>query len=116
MEKHPSRLTLVQRIAVVKIYYECGKCYRDTSKLLSKQFDRPKVCHKAIKAVIDNFNKTGSVQDAKRSGRPVTATTDEKAKEMFSSLVRSPQKSTRRMSLELKISFKSVYNLMKKKI
>ena len=89
-----SRFPLEQRIAVVRIFYSCGCNAAETSRILSKKFGCSLVHGNNIKAIIDKFNETGSVKDAERSGRPVTATTDAKADELFDSLIRSPQKST----------------------
>ena len=109
-----SHLPLEQRIAVVWIFYSCGCNAAEASRRLSKEFGGLLLHGKTIKAIIDKFNETGSVKDAERSGRPITATTDAKADELFDSLIRSPQKSTRHLSLELEISHKSFHCLMKK--
>ena len=63
-----------------------------------------------IKSLVNKFEITGSVNDAPRSGRPITATSDEKGERLCASLINSPQKSVRRLSCELEISRQSVDN------
>ena len=63
-----------------------------------------------IKSLVNKFEITGSVNDAPRSGRPITATFDEKGERLCASLINSPQKSVRRLSCELEISRQSVHN------
>ena len=55
------------------------------------------------------------MNDAPKSGRPITATPDEKGGQLFASLINSPQKFVRRLSRELEISRQSVHNLLRKR-
>ena len=77
-------------------------------------FTRCKAEH--IKLLVDKFETTGSVNDAPRSGRPATATSEGKGGEQLeTSISRSPQKSVKRLSNELEISRQSVHNLLRKR-
>ena len=80
----------------------------------SQEFNIPPVQGRNIRSIVNKFELTGSVADAHRSGRPISATSDEKHDQLLASLQRSPQKSTRRLSLELGICQKSVVNLLRK--
>ena len=55
------------------------------------------------------------MNDAPRSERPITATSDEKEERFCTSLINSPQKSVQRLSRELEISRQSVHNLLRKR-
>ena len=55
------------------------------------------------------------MNDAPRSGRPSTATSDEKGEQLFVSPINSPRKSVRRLCRELEISRQSIYNLLRKR-
>lgn len=109
------RLNLQQRIAAIRLYYSNNGNSTEASRQLTEEFDIQLVQGRNIKAIVTKFNTTGSVKDAPRSGRPLSATTDAKGDELLQSLERSPQKSTRRLSSELEICQRSVVNLMKKK-
>ena len=109
------RLNVQQRIAAVKLYYQCDLNSALASRQLSEQFNIQAVQGRNIKAIVDKFERTGSVADAPRSGRPKSTTTDEKGDQLEASLNRSPQKSVRRLSLELNISRQSVHNLLHKR-
>lgn len=109
------RLNKQQRIAAIKFYYQAGSNATEASRLLSAEYHIPQVQGRNIKVLVDKFENTGSVNDAPRSGRPNTATCDEKGDALLASITRSPQKSVRRLSLELEISRQSVHNLLKKK-
>ena len=103
------RLTKRQRIAAVKIYY---KIYYEASRRLSEQFDIPASQGRNITNLVKKFEELGSIADAPRSGRPSTATTEEKDDGMIKALTRSPQKSSRRFVSELHISQRSVLRLL----
>lgn len=107
-------LSLNQRVSVVIHYYECGRSLRETSRRLAKEFGINKVNHKTIKRIVEKFNETGSVADAPKAGRPSTVNTEAKGLELTESLIKSPQKSTRRLGLELGMSHMSVWRLCKK--
>ena len=106
------RLTKKQRIAAVKIYYECSGNGAEGSRRLSKQFDIPAPQGRNITNLVKKFEESGSIADAPRSGRPSTATTEEKDDGMIKALTRSPQKSSRRFVSELHISQRSVLRLL----
>ena len=109
------KLNRNQRIAVVRHYYRCGSNVAEASRRFSEEFHIHVVQGRNIKSLVNKFETTGSVNDAPRSGRPTTATSDEKGEQLEASLINSSRKSVRRLSRELEISRQSVYNLLRKR-
>ena len=109
------KLNRNQRIAAVRHYYRCGSNAAEASRRLSEEFHIHVVQDRDIKSLVNKFETTGSVNDAPRSGRPTTATSDEKGDQLEASLINSPQKSVRRLSRELEISHPRVHNLLRKR-
>ncbi|KAI6650052.1 hypothetical protein LOD99_10524 [Oopsacas minuta] len=68
---------------------------------------------KLIYRTIKRYKDTGSTSDRQRSGRPTSATTTQKRKVIRSRIQRNPQRSMRKMALELKISRESVRTIVK---
>ena len=88
------RLNQNQRIAAIRHYYQCGSNTTKASRRrLSEEFNIHAVQGRNIKSLVNKFEITGSVNDAHRSGRPITATSDEKGERLCASLINSPQKS-----------------------
>ena len=109
------KLNRNQRIAAVRHYYRCGSNAAEASRRLSEEFHIHVVQGRNIKSLVNKFETTGSVNDAPRSGRPTTVTSDEKGEQLEASLINSSQKSVWRLSRELEISRQSVHNLLRKR-
>ena len=109
------KLNRNQQIAAVRHYYRRGSNAAEVSRRLSEEFHIHVVQSRNIKSFVNKFETTGSVNDALRSGRPTTATSDEKGEQLEASLINSPQKFVRRLSRELEISRQSVHNLLRKR-
>ena len=109
------RLNQNQRIAAIRHYYQCGSNATEASRRLSEEFNIHAVQGRNIKSLVNKFEITGSVNDAPESRRPITATSDEKEKQLFASLINSPQKSVGRLSRELEISRQSARNSLRKR-
>ena len=109
------RLNQNQRIAAIRHYYQCGSNATKASRHLSEEFNIHAVQGKNIKSLVNKFEITGSVNYVPKSGRPITARSDEKGERLCASLINSPQKSVRRLSRELEISRQSVHNLLRKR-
>ena len=88
------RLNQNQRIATNQHYYQCGSTATEASRCLSEEFNTHAVQGRNIKSLINKFKITGSVNDAPRPEHPITATFDEKAKQLFASLINSAQKTS----------------------
>ena len=94
MLKIATRLAKEQRIATIKHYYQSGENGAETSRRLANKFGIPPQ-GRNITCLVKKFEKTRSVADIQRSGRPSTATTTEKGNELAESVHRSPQRSSR---------------------
>ena len=98
------KLNRNQRIAAFRYYYPCGSNAAGASRRLIEEFHIHVVHGRNIKSLVNKFETTGSVNDAPRSGRSTTATSDEKGEQLEASLINSPQKSVRCLSRELEIN------------
>ena len=64
-------LTLKQRIQLVQLYYANNKSITATIRLYRLQYGIQNICSRqGLTNLIHKFEKTGSVKDADRSGRP----------------------------------------------
>ena len=107
-------LTNEQRVKAIQLNYQNNNNGAKTARLLSDEYNIPRVQSQNIKSLIRKFESTGSVRDAQRAGRPVVATSLEKSNELQELLLHTPQKSSRRLSAELAISDRSVCRILKK--
>ena len=87
------RLNQNQRIAAIRHYYQCGSNATEASRHLSEEFNIHAVQGRNIKSLVNKFEITGSVNNASRSGCPITATSNEKGERLCASLINSPRKS-----------------------
>lgn len=108
------RRTIVERIALVKCFYACGKSAEETTRLYNSQHeDRVPVDGTTLRKLIKRFEQTGSVADRKRPGRPSTKTDDISAYEVVTAIKRSPKKSLRKLAQECSMSPSSVRRILK---
>ena len=103
------------RVSAVRHYYESQRNGAEAARRLATEFGIRTVQGRNIINIVKKFEKTGTVNDAPKSGRPVSSTTDEKGDELVATLQHSPQKSSRRLSAELNISQSSVRRLLKQR-
>jgi transposase len=101
------RFALVDKIAIIKSYYDV-KNAEEVRRRWASVSTAPKPGAQTIRDLVQKFELTGSVLDVKQSGRPKNVRTDELKEAIAASLDRSPQKSTRRLSVELGASQMSV--------
>lgn len=106
--------TLDQRVSLIKLWYQY-----ESNQSVNEEFQElyPGVAPPSrvgLYKLRKKFETTGSVCDAKRSGRPKSVTTPEAMQEIAQAFVHSPKKSTRRASLELDISRRSLQRMMHK--
>ena len=76
------RLTNEQRVKAIQLYYQNNNNGAKTARLLSDEYNIPRVQSRNIKSLIRKFESTGSVRDGQRAGRPVVATSLEKSIEL----------------------------------
>jgi hypothetical protein len=101
------RFNLSQRISAVKCYYQVNNA-EEVRRRWSQFADSRTPSRSAILRLVEKFEQTGSVIDVKPTGRPQNARTAELSGAIAASLERSPQKSTRRLSVELGVSQSTV--------
>jgi hypothetical protein len=98
----------VQRVFIVEhclascSYLTCQNEFRDT-------FPNSLVPNKLkISCLVNRFRDTGSVQDRNRSGQ-LSLLTDDSLDDIHQTLLHSPRKSLRRLSLQSGLSYRSVH-------
>ena len=107
-----SRYSLEQRIWIVKHHYLLQ--YPITiQRAWRKEFAIAAPSPQCIRELIAKFEESGTVLDAKRSGRPVSVTTDDNKEEVKQHFQDYPTTSTRRGSLQLEISRTSLRRMLK---
>ena len=106
------RRSLPEKICVVKLYYTYGN-YAEVSRQWKNHFDSIPPTRKTMADIISRFEDTGSVAERLRPGRPKSATSGDQKAAISAAVSRSPQKSTRRASLQLGIPHTSVWRLYK---
>lgn len=74
--------------------------------------ERPPISHNTVRCLISKFRETGTVADKARSGRPKSATDETTSTMVLASFVKSPQRSTRRLSAECGISQSSIIRIL----
>jgi inhibitor of nuclear factor kappa-B kinase subunit alpha len=105
-------LTLkVRRAAVVSLHLE-GKTSKQISNLLKKQ----KVNRKFIYRTVKRYKETKSIEDRKRSGRPVTVCTKRMVNIVRLRIRRNPRQSMRNLAKKLNVKKTSLHRLMKNKL
>lgn len=105
-----------QRALVVKCFFQNGESPIKTQRALRTtlglgRHDPVPSC-KTIKRWVDNFNETGSTEDKKRSGRPLTARTPENVEAVRNSFLKSPHRSAKKHASALGLSDRSVRRIL----
>jgi transposase len=106
------RLSSSERIEVVK-WYAIYQNAAEVARQFQHRFDRRPPTRKAILDLVRKFDETGSVQDAPRSGRPISVSTDDNRERVRAAFQENPETSTRRAALELNLSRSSLQRMMK---
>ncbi|KAL6479869.1 hypothetical protein MHYP_G00109020 [Metynnis hypsauchen] len=105
------RLTREERIEIVLMSGERSK------QVIAADFNarhptRPPISHATVSKLLAKFHETGSVLDLPKCGRMKTVTNEETSVAVLASFSKSPQRSTRRMSLESGISRTSLRRIL----
>ena len=112
----PFHLTKEERITAVKFYYQNNENGAAAGHLLAEHFQIKHIIQgRNITNLVKKFEETGNINDAPRTGRLVSATTNERGNNLIASLTGSPQKSVRCLSDEHGISITSVWRLLHKR-
>lgn len=103
-----------ERVELVMIYARADNGLQQTSMIFHERHpNRPRPSIHCISDLIRKFRTTGSVLDAKRSGRPKTATGEAGQTAILAQASMQPQQSTREMSRAVGISESSVRRILK---
>lgn len=94
------RLTIAQRVSIVREYYRIGDNAAVVARAVSHQLNR-NIARKTVANLIRKFELSGTVADAHRPGRPVVATNDTNVSAVLAAVETTPKKSAKRLSLEL---------------
>uniref|UniRef100_A0A3Q3KZL0 DUF4817 domain-containing protein n=1 Tax=Mastacembelus armatus TaxID=205130 RepID=A0A3Q3KZL0_9TELE len=105
------RLTRDERIEIVLISGE------RSNRVIAADFNarhptRPPISHATVSKLLAKFRETGSVLDLPKCGRMKTVTNEQTSVAVLASFSKSPQRSTRRMSLESGISRTSLRRIL----
>jgi hypothetical protein len=107
--------SIQHKIEFVKLYYHKDNTFVDVVNVFHQNNPEvPKPHPSTVMRVIHKFEETGSVENRKKSGRPRTATSDEKSSEVLAKTVVSPIKSTRKLGSEAGISQTSAQVILKR--
>ena len=106
-------LTKEERIAVVSARLR-GMTYEQTRADFARRFRKPGPTRLAIKNLVNKFQRTGSVADEERPGRP--ALPQHTVQNVQDAITRSPSASTRRLSRELGIPQTTVWRTLRYKL
>ena len=91
-------LSKEERIAVVSVHLR-GMTFEQTRADFARKFRKPGPTRLAIKNLVNTFQRTGSVSDEERPGRP--AVPPDTVQNVQDAITRSPSASTRILSREL---------------
>jgi len=108
------RFSIPQKVAIVRLYTECEKNSLETSRRFAKMFPGESVTCQTIIDTNRKFDETGSVADLPRSGAPKTARTEANITLVRAAIEDRPTTSTRRMSAETGIGYRSVHRIFRK--
>jgi hypothetical protein len=100
------RVFIVENYLASRSYLTCHNEFRDTFR------DSPVPNKSTVSRLVNRFRDTGSVQDRNRSGRP-SVLSDDNSDDICQTLLRSPLKSLRQLSLQSGLSYGSVHKATK---
>lgn len=102
-------LSTEERIAVVSARLR-GFTYQEVQADFERKFRKPGPTRANIRLLMQKFQRTGSVQDVRRSGRPQIS--DQTVQQVSDAVTRSLKASTRRLSRELGIPQSTVWKIL----
>lgn len=109
-------LTHTERITILMMrgYGDKMRSYQDVANLFNNTNPhRDPISKATVCRTVSRFERTGSVADERRSGRPKTASNDDVALEVLQSVNENPHKPPSKIAQECNISRKSVANILK---
>lgn len=110
------RLTETERITILMMrgYGDRVRSYEQVAHLFNDTYpEHEPVSKSTVFRTVDRFERTGSIKDESRSGRPAAATNDNKSLEVLQTVVENVHSSVRRVAQETNISKSSVHKILK---
>ncbi|XP_076373298.1 uncharacterized protein LOC143258180 [Tachypleus tridentatus] len=110
-------LTTEERVWLVEHVFREGVRYTDVvlQRFAEKFSDTPVPHHNAVRNLVDTFRETGSVDDAKRCGRPAKLSKEKKL-DISDNVMQSPSKSLRMLAQQHDIGLKTAHKAVRKKL
>jgi hypothetical protein len=102
----------VQRVFIVEHYLASRSNLTCQNEFRVTFPDYPVPDKSTVSRLVNRFRDTGSVQDRNRSGRP-SVLSDDSLDDIHQTLLHSPRKSLRKLSLQSGLSYGSVYKATK---
>lgn len=108
------RYTKIQRIEIIKSYYENKKSIRSTFRALRETFGRHnRPTELGIRKLIQKFESTGSVADAIQPHGKESIKMTKNIESVKRSVMENPSTSVRRRSQELGLSYGTTWNILR---
>lgn len=110
------RYTNFNKIELIKIYYRNNDNASEAARIFNENNpDGPQPSYKTVQRFVDKFNLTGSVENIKPPGRPISATNEQNKANVKEIVEANPTKSIPEITalLGLHISKSSVYKMIK---
>lgn len=102
-------------VLIMRGWGDLQRSYNTVTQLFNEHFrdDNNAISKSTVVRTIQRFENSGSVKNLPRSGRPKTATNEEKAVNVLQSFVENPHVSINRVAQEHEICHGSVHNILK---
>lgn len=110
----PEPLTETERMTILMMrgYGDRIRTYEEVSNLFNDVYpDRPPINKSVVRHTVIRFLETGSVKNRERSGRPKSATTEEKSIDSLLCVVENPHISLRKAAQYVGISTSSAHRI-----
>lgn len=107
----PARLTLEERIFLVKTTYQSN--ISEACRAFQNRFARSVRWH-TVSELIQKFEATGDLNDRKRDGRPATSVNEDTSMTVALTFTENPKQSAKKVSTELDIPRTSLRRIIKK--
>lgn len=111
-----AHLSEKHRIEILMMYGygDRRRTQREVCNLFNQLYPDTPVSQGAISQLIKKFRETGSIEDMQRTGRPKSATSEDKALDVLLTIQETPKVSTREVAENFGISHTSVHRILKK--
>lgn len=111
-----AHLSAKQRIEILMMYGygDRRRTQREVCDLFNQLYPDTPISQSGISNLIKKFRETGSISNMQRTGRPKSATNEDKVLNVMLSVQETPKVSTREIAENLEMSYKSVHRILRK--